>query len=226
MTFSITAFDHQTSRVGIAITTSSIAVGSRCPWVRSKVGAVATQNITDPRLGPMILDRIAAGDSATRAVEQIAKSQPNIEYRQLTAVDLSGNVGHFTGPHILGTHAVAVGAGCVAAGNLLANTGVPQAMIDAYHDRDASKHLAESLLHCLNAGLKVGGEEGSVHSGAVLVAHNHEWPEVDLRVDWDNDCPVARLLSIWEAYEPQRNDYLLRADSPGDAPSYGVPGDL
>ncbi|MGY9013257.1 MAG: DUF1028 domain-containing protein, partial [Rhodobacterales bacterium] len=35
---------------GVAITTSSICVGSRCPHVRAGVGAVATQNITDPHL--------------------------------------------------------------------------------------------------------------------------------------------------------------------------------
>ena len=42
--------------VGVAITTSSICVASRCPWVRSGVGAAATQNITDPSLGNLMLD--------------------------------------------------------------------------------------------------------------------------------------------------------------------------
>lgn len=226
MTFSIVALDEETGRVGIAITTSSIAVGSRCPWVRAGVGAVATQNITDPRLGPMMLDHIASGISANNAVEKVVKSQLNIEYRQLTVVDRLGGVGYFTGKHILGIHAVATGDGCVAAGNLLANTTIPQAMIEAYQDRDRSVHLAESLLCCLQAGLNAGGEQGPVHSAAVLVAYEHDWPEVDLRVDWDDESPVTRLFSIWQAYEPQRSEYLLRADSPGDAPSYGVPGDL
>jgi hypothetical protein len=30
----------------VAITTSSIAVGARCPHARARVGAVATQNVT------------------------------------------------------------------------------------------------------------------------------------------------------------------------------------
>ncbi len=225
MTFSIVAFDHKTGGVGIAITTSSIAVGSRCPWVRAGVGAVATQNITDPLLGPMVLDSMQAGDSAGRAIEKIVSSQNNIEYRQLTAVDCSSGVGYFTGQHILGTHAVATGDACVAAGNLLANTDVAQALVDAFHDRDRSVHLAENLITCLQAGLDAGGEAGPVHSAAVLVACKHDWPEVDLRVDWEDDCPVAKLLSIWRDYAPQRQDYLTRAESPGDAPSYGVPGD-
>ena len=48
MTFSITGFCKKTGMVGVAITTSSICVASRCPWVRAGVGAASTQNITDP----------------------------------------------------------------------------------------------------------------------------------------------------------------------------------
>ena len=226
MTFSIVAFDSDSGNVGIAITTSSIAVGSRCPWVREGVGAVATQNITDPNLGAMVLDHMEAGNSASTAIEKVVKSQRNIEYRQLTAVDVHGGVGHFTGEEILGTNAVAVGDSCVAAGNLLARDSVPQAMVKYFEERDQSVHLAESLVNALQAGIDAGGEEGTVHSAAVLVASRHAWPEVDLRVDWDEEAPVSRLLSLVLAYEPQREDYLLRALSPGDAPSYGVPGDL
>lgn len=226
MTFSIVAFDSGSGNVGIAITTSSIAVGSRCPWVRAGVGAVATQNITDPNLGVMVLDCMEAGDSASAAINKVVESQKNIEYRQLTAVDIHGGTGHFTGTEILGTNSVAVADSCVAAGNLLANEAVPQAMIQSFLERDKSVHLAENLVNALQAGINAGGEEGSVHSAAVLVASRHSWPEVDLRVDWDDEAPVSRLLSLALAYEPQREDYLLRALSPGDAPSYGVPGDL
>ena len=42
MTFSIIGLCEKTKMSGVAITTSSIAVGSRCPWVRSNVGAVTT----------------------------------------------------------------------------------------------------------------------------------------------------------------------------------------
>ncbi len=226
MTFSITAADPDSGHVGIAITTSSIAVGSRCPWVRAGVGAVSTQNITDPNLGPIILDRMESGDDAEQALRAVVDREDNIRYRQLTAVDINGNVSHFTGQEILGTHAVAVGSYCVAAGNLLANDRVPQAMVDAFEKRNKSWHLAESLLHALQAGLDAGGEEGPVHSAAVLVASEYKWPDVNLRVDWEDEHPVSRLFSLWRNYEPQRNDYVLRAESPDQAPSYGVPGDL
>ncbi len=50
MTFSIIGRCQETGQVGIAISSSSIAVGARCPWVRAGVGAVSTQNITLPAL--------------------------------------------------------------------------------------------------------------------------------------------------------------------------------
>ena len=56
MTFSIAGRCAHTGAFGVAIATSSIAVGARCAHVRAGVGAVASQNITDPSLGPLLLD--------------------------------------------------------------------------------------------------------------------------------------------------------------------------
>ncbi len=224
MTFSIVGCDIEKRYVGIAIATSSIAVGSRCPWVRTGVGAVATQNITDPSLGPRILDLIESGLLPQVAVEKMVRACGHIEYRQITVVDIQGNIAHFTGRHTLGINAVSVGSGCVAAGNLLASSEVPSAMVKAFETRDSSNHLAESLLQSLEAGIAAGGEQGEVHSAALLMAGQHSWPEVDLRVDWQDDA-VGCLRCLWVEFAPQCADYLLRAESPGDAPSYGVPGD-
>ena len=225
MTFSITAYDQASDAVGIAITTSSIAVGSRCPWVRAGVGAVATQNITDPTLGRKILDCMETGLDAQQALDQIVSSASFINYRQLTVVDTRGNAAHFTGEHILGCHAAASGLGCVAAGNLLADETIPSAMVESFLNRQPESHLAETLLNALRAGLDAGGEMGTVHSGALLVATKYEWPEVNLRVDWHDSDPVGELLKLWDAYKLECDDYVLRAVQPDAAPSFGVPGD-
>ena len=87
-------------------------------------------------------------------------------------------------------------------------------------------HLAERLLVALQAGIDAGGEEGPVHSAGLKVAHQHQWPLVDLRVDWTDDDPIMELMSLWRAYEPQMMDYNSRAIDPAQAPNYGVPGDL
>jgi uncharacterized Ntn-hydrolase superfamily protein len=224
MTFSIAGHCTRTGMFGVAITTSSICVGARCPHVRAGVGAVGTQNVTDPTLGPKVLDAIAAGATAEKAVAAISGAAPFSEYRQLLAVDADGVTGHFTGAKILGTNMVSPGGHCIAAGNLLSSTAVPKAMTDTFA-ANADQHLAERLLRSLEAGVAAGGEEGPVHSAALIVAYEQPFPLVDLRCDWDDENPITRLRSLWQAYRGEMQAYLDRALNPSAAPSYGVPGD-
>ncbi len=224
MTFSIVGFCERTGMSGVAITTSSICVGSRCPWVRAGAGAVTTQNVTDPKIGNEVLDLLADGVGAADAVARVMNGRDHAEYRQVAAVDMQGNTAHFTGANILGTNEVSEGRHCVAAGNLLSTTDVPHAMVRSF-EADGDKHLADRLLSALQAGIAAGGEEGETHSAGLLVAHEQPWPLVDLRVDWTDDCPGQVMREIWNAYEPQMMDYLTRALDPSAAPSYGVAGD-
>lgn len=225
MTFSITGRCGRTGQVGVAITTSSIAVGSRCPWVRAGVGAVATQNVTMPSIGNDVLDRIEGGATAQEALDAVLAQEKFPDYRQVALVDHAGNTALFSGGNTLGRHAEAMGQGCIAAGNLLAHEKLPGVVIASF-EANAQMDLPERLLTALEAGLNEGGgEAGPVHSACLLVADVQPWPLVDLRVDWDEACPVAKLRALWTAYAPQMNDYINRALNPEIAPSYGVPGD-
>ena len=225
MTFSISGFCDKTAMVGVAITTSSICVASRCPWVRSGVGAAATQNITDPGLGNLMLDNLEQGLNAQQTINNIVKDREFIDYRQLVLIDSKGNSASYTGSKTLGTNAVSKGDGCIAAGNLLSSIDVVHAMSNSF-SINKNLHLAERLMIAIEAGVNAGGEEGPIHSAGLKVAHQHSWPLVDLRVDWTNEDPIKELMKLWRAYEPQMLDYNLRAIDPSQAPSYGVPGDL
>ncbi|MGI9310180.1 MAG: DUF1028 domain-containing protein [bacterium] len=224
MTFSIVGRCRRSGQFGVAITTSSISVGARCPHVRAGVGAVATQNITDPSIGPAVLDQLAAGRAADDALRAALRGRADLEYRQVTAVDRNGATACHTGARILGIHAQAAGTDCFAAGNLLANEEVPTRIVEQFAQRDED-HLAERLLGALEAGLNAGGEQGEVHSAALLVADRQPFALVDLRIDWRDHDPVGALRALWRDYRPQMDDYLTRALDPGNAPSYGVPGD-
>ncbi len=224
MTFSITGHCARTGMAGVAITTSSICVGSRCPHARAGVGAVATQNITDPTLAARVFERLQAGETAAEAVATVMDGRANAEYRQLAVVDMAGRTGHFTGAHILGTNRVVEGDHCIAAGNLLSTPEVPAAMVAGF-EADPGAHLADRLLRGLEAGLAAGGEEGPVRSAALVVHHEQPFALVDLRCDWNEDDPVVVLRRLWTDYEPQMQPYLDRAVDPGVAPSYGVAGD-
>ena len=69
MTFSIVARCSRTGMFGVAISSSSPAVAARCAYAQAGVGVVASQNVTDPSLGPKALDLMARGATATEAVE-------------------------------------------------------------------------------------------------------------------------------------------------------------
>lgn len=213
MTFSIVGRCARTGMVGMAISTSSIAVTGRCVWVRGKVGAVATQNITDPAIGSRILDLMAAGTPADRAVQQAAAENAHRDYRQISAVDIHGGTGHYTGAKASPVAASRIGRDCVAAGNILANADVPSAMVRAF-EAETGVHLAERLLIAIEEGLVAGGEHGPVHSAGLLVAGEQPWPIVNLRIDWAEEGPIGQLRALWEAYQPQMQDYLTRALNP------------
>ena len=223
MTISIAALCPESGQLGIAISSSSIAVGARCPWLLAGVGAVSSQNITLPSLGPHILSGLESGESVAQAVKRALAEDRFSEYRQLAVIDASGEVATFSGEHTLGIGEALAGENCVAAGNMLAAPGVIAAMIAAFET--ATGELASRLIAGLRAGIAAGGEAGPVHSAAVKVVEDYAWPVVDLRVEWADDDPVAVLEQLWLAYEPQMEAYITRALDPRDAPSYGVPGD-
>ena len=166
---------------------------------------------------------MAAGRAAQQAVDAALAKAPGAAYRQVTAVDEAGSTGAFSGAYTLGTHAVAHGPGAVAAGNLLASSGVPAAMVEAFA-AEPQAHLGARLVAALRAGGAAGGEEGPVRSAGVVVCGEVEWPIVDLRVDWDDD-PIGRLAEAWAVWEPQIGDYVTRALDPAASPGFGVPGD-
>ncbi len=223
MTLSIAARCPESGQLGIAIASSSIAVGARCPWLLAGVGAVSSQNITLPALGQDILALLEQGMTPQQALVSALADDRFSDYRQVTVMDASGQTALFSGAHTLGVWNAVQGENCVAAGNMLADAAVIDAMTDAFAASEGE--LASRLIAALQAGIDRGGEAGPVHSAAVKVVDDYTWPLVDLRVDWADSAPTAELLRLWQAYEPQMQAYVTRALDPREAPSYGVPGD-
>jgi uncharacterized Ntn-hydrolase superfamily protein len=223
MTFSLVGRDAATGMFGTVVASSSPCVAARCAHARAGAGAVASQNVTDPSLGSRLLALLADGASAESAIETVRADAPFVEYRQLTAVDRTGGTAIWSGARTLGTNAEARGVDCAAAGNLLADTDVPAAMVRSF-ESSAGEQLVERLVRALEAGLAAGGEAGPVRSCGLVAVDRVSWPIADLRVDW-HDEPIAELRALWGVWEPQMQDYVTRALDPTTAPSYGVPGD-
>ena len=217
MTYSIAARCEKSGAFGIAITSSSICVASRCAWV-GPLGAVSTQNITDPALGPAGLALLRQGLGAGAVLELLLAGTPQPDYRQVGVIDRYGMTALHSGKEALPLAAFAQGPSCIALGNLLAASEVPSLMIAAFTEA-AGETLAERLMRGLEAGFDAGGETGDEHAAGLHVADVYDWPVVDLRVDW-HDEPIAELRRIWTLYAPQRAAYEARARAPGSAPSF------
>lgn len=228
MTFSILGRCERTGRFGIALSSSSPAVPSRCAYLAADVGVASTQNVTDPRLGPALLATLGEGRSAAEAIESVVADAPHAEYRQLATVDSDGRSAAYSGGEALGIYGDRTRANCVAAGNLLASEAVLEAATDAFRASDPGEELEDRLLLALEAAVEAGGEAGPVYSAGLLASGTGDvsWPITNLRVDYDpKAAPVRELRRLWSVWLPQRDDYVVRALDPSGAPAYGVPGD-
>lgn len=222
MTFSLVVRDGPA--FGMVVCSSSPAVASRCIHLRAGVGAVASQNVTNPHLGAIALDALAGGADADAALQATISGEAHPDYRQLIVVDGSGRTAIHTGVKSLGIRHQTRADNAAAAGNMLADQAVVDALLDGYLTSEAST-TEQRLLDGLDAALSAGGEAGPVHSAGLQVAEDVPWPVTDLRVDWHDD-PIGELRRLWGVWQPQKSDYRTRGLDPTAAPSYGVPGDL
>jgi uncharacterized Ntn-hydrolase superfamily protein len=207
-TFSIAAVDAATGEVGVAVTTRNPCVGNAVPWVRVNVGAVATQASTRAEYGPQLLDSIAFGSTAQRALEQALAGDERAAHRQVGVIGLSAGSAQHTGSetrpwsgHRSGTH-------YVTQGNLLAGAEVLDAVARTFEGSEGSgRHLADRLIAALEAGNSAGGDarKGRAQSAAVVVAdpredHAQRPDGVSTHVNvCEHPEPVAELRRIYDA---------------------------
>lgn len=214
MTFSLSALDRATGMFGIAVASSSIAVGNRCPWARAGVGAIATQHRTDIRCGPLGLDLLARGFSARETVDILVAGSEHPDLRQFAAVDRNGRTAFFNGPKIESIATTHEGDACVSVGNFMANHHVTEAMVHGYETSQAEL-FAERLLDALDAGVAAGGETQPAMAAALLIVDRQAWPLVDLRVDFEQQ-PATRLRKLWQAYEPIVDRFITQVLNPAE----------
>jgi uncharacterized Ntn-hydrolase superfamily protein len=212
MTFSLAGRCERTGAVGVVIASASMAVAARCPAVRAGAGAVCSQSTTDPRLREALLEAMAGGLAASDALAAVVGRVPDIAYRQLAVVDAAGGSAAYSGELALGEATDVRAADAAAAGNLLADRGVPAAMLAVFTGR-ADDSLGDRLIAALQAGLAAGGEVSPVRSAGMLIAESVAWPVTDLRVDWHDD-PVGQLAGLWQLWQPQVESYVRRALRP------------
>lgn len=195
-TFSITARCRRTGELGVAVSTNVPAVGMLCAFVRSNVGAIATQSFLNPYLGLWGLEHLAEGHSAQETLAYLKGRDAGIEYRQLGIVDAHGGSAAFTGASCDTWNGDLTGPGYAVAGNMLVGAETLAAM-QASFEADDERPLVERLLAALSAGQEAGGDKRGRQSAAVKVYSTEDYPALDLRVDEHPD-PVAELQRVYD----------------------------
>lgn len=198
MTWSIVLHDPATDAFAVAVATRAFAVGASCPFVRSGVGAVSTQSITNRYLGAAILDAMARGLPPSAAIEGALAGDEGRGLRQVHAVDRLGRTAAWTGDNCVDYCGSADAPYVSVAGNMLAGPGViAQTLLHVRQNTDLP--IPERLMAALQAGEAAGGDRRGRQSAAMTLTTTEDFPDLDLRVDDHADplCELARLLGIW-----------------------------
>jgi len=203
-TFSVVAYDAQCNAWGIAVASKFLAVGNIVPWVRSGVGAVATQAYANTRFGRYGLVRMAEGYSAQDTLAYLLEADDECESRQVGLVDTLGGSATFTGSDCLSWAGGIAGTGYAIQGNILAGPEVIDAMAETYEHYEGS--FLRKMYHTLLAGDQAGGDRRGRQSAAIYLekpgggygGYNDRW--VDYRVD-DHPDPVGRLAELLRLHE-------------------------
>jgi uncharacterized Ntn-hydrolase superfamily protein len=196
-TWSIVAYDPARREIGVIVTTRRPAVGNRCPWAVSGVGAVSTQASTNPLLASRVLDCLSRGYDAKAALEHVIGEDLDMQARQVIVVDHWGNVAGFTGTKPQDYKGHYLGKNFAVAGNILASRAVIESTASAFEK--ATCALAYRLLAAMDAGQAAGGDARGKQSAALKVMKPGWTPYIDVRVD-DHPEPLAELrrqLDIW-----------------------------
>ncbi len=201
MTYSIVGADLSKKLFGVAVVSGSLAVGSRVPWARAGVGAVATQAYTNPALGPIILEYLANGFSADKALAKALSKDSEPEKRQVAVVDYKGNVAFHSGKEIPKENGICVDQTVVCLGNLIVTAEIPKVMCEEFK-RKRGEDFAWALLLALAAGHALGGDKRGDRSGALIVVGETLYGKyydyiVNLRVDYSVN-PVKELIMLYE----------------------------
>jgi len=157
MTWSIVARDPASGAFAVAVTTCNLAVGASCPFLRSSVGAVSTQSMSNRYLGPAVLDAMARGLPARLALDSALAGDEGRGLRQIHAVDAEGRVAAHTGANCVEWCGSVAGEGFSIAGNMLAGERVVGETAEVFAKR-TDLPLPERLMAALHAGQEAGGD--------------------------------------------------------------------
>ncbi len=197
MTWSIVARDPETGFFGVAVATRLFAVGAICPWTEAKVGAISTQALVNPSLGPHGLALLREGYPAPAALDVLMRGDPARAIRQVHLIDAKGQTAAYTGAYCIDWAGQREGEAVSVAGNILVGPAVIEDTLAAYR-ANMDTPFVERLLLAMDAGEGAGGDKRGRQSAAVVIQGPEPYRRLDMRAD-DHAEPLAELRRLYGA---------------------------
>ncbi|MFZ5781688.1 MAG: DUF1028 domain-containing protein [Pseudomonadota bacterium] len=225
MTYSIIGRCARTGRLGLGITTFSLAVGGRCEGIAANVGVCKTQAFPNRTNDPMGVKLLAEGYLPARVMELFATNDSEHDYRQIAIMDRDGRVAAHTGAGTRGWSGHRIDEDCVAFGNGLVGPQVLDGLIDGFK-ADPAEVLEHRLMRALEGGRDAGGQGTATNhkperSAAIKVVGRRDYPDIDVRVDV-HPTAVEELRRVLEEFRQYEEFYRQR----GLNPSQAIPQDV
>lgn len=208
MTWSIVARDPATGHLGVAVASRFFAVGGIVPYVRGRIGAVATQAFVNPTWGTDALRLMEAGVPPAAVLPILTARDDGHPHRQLHIVDTAGRAAAFTGEKCIDWAGHVTGDGISVAGNTLEGPQVLDATLAAYRGA-MDLPFADRLLLAMQAGEDAGGDKRGRQSACLVIHRDQDHAWLSLRAD-DHADPLAELRRLHEVAQER---YLLVAET-------------
>ncbi len=220
MTFSIIGRCARTGRLGLGITTFSLAVGGRCEGVAANVGICKTQAFANRTNDPLGIKLLAQGLLPARVMQVLADNDPNHAWRQIAIMDREGTIAAHTGASTRGWSGHDQGRDCVAFGNGLVGPEVLQGLIAGFL-AEPDDPLEYRLMRALEGGRDAGGQgtkdsHKPERSAAIKVVDRLDYPDIDVRVDV-HPTAVEELRRVLEEFKKYEVFYRERGRNPREA---------
>lgn len=195
MTYSIVARDLETGHLGIAVASRFFAVGHAVPFLKGRVGAIATQAFVNPTYGSDGLRLLEAGAPPDAIIPILTGRDDGQANRQFHLIDASGRNAAFTGANCVDWCGHVVAEGVSVAGNMLEG---PQVIAETLKSYQAAmdKPLAERLLIAMQAGEDAGGDKRGKQSACLVITRDQDYAWLDIRAD-DHADPLSELRRLY-----------------------------
>lgn len=195
MTYSLLAKDPETGFLGLVVASRFFAVGALCPWSEGATGAVMTQALVNPELGPNALQLLRHGHRVADVRDMLIAQDEGRDQRQLHLIDIDGNTAAHTGKNCVDWFGHINDQGLSVAGNMLAGEAVIQATFDQFR-ADTKAPIVDRLINAMQAGEDAGGDKRGRQSIALRIQGPECYPRLDMRVD-DHHDPITELRRIY-----------------------------